>query len=66
MYVQLLEDCFRCGIDLTQTYSALVEMCVEQVKQLSSTSQLQVKEEDLQTGEVLLEEPNESRFLLSD
>lgn len=64
VYVQLLEDCFRCGIDLTKTYSALVEMCVEQVKQLSSTSQLQVKEEDLQTDEVLLEEPNESQFPL--
>ena len=61
VYVQLLEDCFRCGIDLTQTYSALVEMCVEQVKQLSSSRQLQVKEEDLQAEEVVLEEPNESR-----
>ncbi|KAK8818627.1 hypothetical protein WA538_003938, partial [Blastocystis sp. DL] len=60
VYVQLLEDCFRCGIDLTQTYSALVEMCVEQVKQLSSARQLQVKEEDLQAEEVVLEEPNES------
>ena len=61
VYVQLLEDCFRCGIDLTQTYSALVEMCVEQVKQLSSARQLQVKEEELQAEEVVLEEPNESR-----
>lgn len=59
MYVRLLEDCFDCGIDLTHSYTALVEMCVHQIHQLATACQFNVGEQELETKDVELTDSNE-------
>ena len=61
VYVRLLEDCFRCGIDLTQSYTALVEMCVHQIRHLVTACQLHVGEQELEEKEIELKDCNEGR-----
>ncbi len=64
MYVRLLEDCFDCGIDLTHSYTALVEMCVHQIHQLATACQFNVGEQELETKDVELTDSNEGNECL--
>ena len=60
MYVRLLEDCFSSGIDLTHSYTALVEMCVHQIHHLTTACQLHVGEQELESKDIHLKDFNES------